>query len=308
MNTIHIDHLTRRFGDNTAVDDISFDVRRGEIVAVLGPNGAGKTTTLEVAQGFLSPSAGTVRVLDTDPIGAPRDWRARVGVVRQSTSLDDQLTVRELLELFAGVYPHPEPVPELLARLGLTDDADVRLGALSGGQRRRVDLALGIVGRPDVLFLDEPTSGLDPEARRHTWSTIRALAGSGTAVLLTTHALDEAAELADRIVVLVDGRTAADTTPAALRGRAVTTIRLPLPACAPIADLPAELAGGVEADGRRLVVGTTDVVSILDDLVGWARRHGLDLDALEIAPPSLEEAYLAVTNGTSNNEEVHTGG
>jgi ABC-2 type transport system ATP-binding protein len=290
---------------------VDWTVELDERWVVLGPNGAGKTTTLEVAQGHLSPSAGTVRVLGTDPVGARRAWRARVGVVCQSTSLDDQLSVRELVELFAGVYPQPEPVPELLARLGLADDADVRVAALSGGQRRRVDLALGLVGRPDVLFLDEPTTGLDPEARRRTWAAIRALAESGTAVLLTTHALEEAAELADRIVVLVDGRVAADTTPAELRGHAATTIRLPLPAGAPVADLPVDLAGAVEPDGRRLVIGVTDLVSVLADLVGWARRNHLDLDALEIAPASLEEAYLAVTQDAAtaaSKDEVRVGG
>jgi ABC-2 type transport system ATP-binding protein len=211
-----------RFGDRVALQGVSFAVERGEIVALLGPNGAGKTTTVEILEGFLAPSEGFVRVLGADP---RRGDRSRVGVVMQSTSLDAQLTVREAVTAFAAAYPSPRPVAEVLELVDLAEDARTRIGRLSGGRQRRVDLALGIVGRPEVLFLDEPTTGLDPAARRRTWDAVARLRADGATVLLTTHHMEEAERLADRLIVLAGGRVVADAAPAALMGAA------PCPAC-----------------------------------------------------------------------------
>ena len=182
MSAIVIDRLTKHFGDFTAVDGVSLEVPDGQLVAVLGPNGAGKTTTLEILEGFIAPTSGTVRVLGVDPHRGGRRWRARIGLVLQSTSLDAELTVRDTLNVFAGLYPAPRPVGEVLELVDLADDAETRVGALSGGQRRRVDVAIGIIGRPEVLFLDEPTTGLDPEARRRAWTAVENLTTTGTTV------------------------------------------------------------------------------------------------------------------------------
>ena len=294
MSAIVIDRLTKHFGDFTAVDGVSLDVPDGQLVAMLGPNGAGKTTTLEILEGFIAPTAGTVRVLGVDPRRGGRRWRARIGLVLQSTSLDAELTVRDTLSVFAGLYPAPRPVGEVLELVDLADDAETRVGALSGGQRRRVDVAIGIIGRPEVLFLDEPTTGLDPEARRRAWTAVENLTATGTTVMLTTHYIDEAEHLASRLVLLAAGRVVADTTPEGLRSRGgPATIRCRLAAGAPLADLPATLAGHVDRDANALVVRAADITVALRDLLAWADRHHLDLAGLEVGPPSLEDAYLA---------------
>jgi ABC-2 type transport system ATP-binding protein len=294
VSAIVIDRLTKHFGDFTAVDGVSLDVPDGQLVAVLGPNGAGKTTTLEILEGFIAPTAGTVRVLGVDPRRGGRRWRARIGLVLQSTSLDAELTVRDTLSVFAGLYPAPRPVGEVLELVDLADDAETRVGALSGGQRRRVDVAIGIIGRPEVLFLDEPTTGLDPEARRRAWAAVENLTATGTTVMLTTHYIDEAEHLASRLVLLAAGRVVADTTPEGLRSRGgPATIRCRLAAGAPLADLPATLAGHVDRDTNALVVRAADITVALRDLLAWADRHHLDLAGLEVGPPSLEDAYLA---------------
>ncbi|HEX6678894.1 MAG TPA: ABC transporter ATP-binding protein [Actinomycetes bacterium] len=308
MAAIVADRLTKRYGDLVALDQVSFEVPAGQLVALLGPNGAGKTTTMELLEGFQAPTAGTVRVLGADPVHGGRAWRARIGLVLQSTSLDDQLTVRELLGVFARLYPDPRPVPEVLELLELTGQAGARVGSLSGGQRRRVDVALGIIGRPELLFLDEPTTGLDPEARRRAWAAVQSLAATGTTVVLTTHYLEEADQLADRVIVLAGGRILADTTPERLRERGGrSTIRYPLPDSAPLADLPADLAGHLDPDQKALVVRGAEVTATLRDLVGWADRHHLDLTGLEVGPPTLEEAYLAVTGQRPAKEPAHHG-
>ena len=278
MTAIAAEGLTRRFGEVVAVDDVSFEIGAGEVVALLGPNGAGKTTTLALLEGFLAPSAGRVAVLGAEPRRGGRRWRARIGLVLQSTSLDAELTAREALRVFAGLHADPVPVAEVLDLIDLADAADTRIGRLSGGQQRRVDLGLGLVGRPEVLFLDEPTTGLDPEARRRTWAVVERLAGGGTTVLLTTHAMDEAERLAGRLLVLADGRLVADATPDALRAASASAT----------ARLPARL----HADQRELVVHTDDITATLEELVA----QGIDLSGLEVAPPTLEDAYLELTH------------
>jgi ABC-2 type transport system ATP-binding protein len=294
VNAVTVHQLTKRYGNLAAVNGVSFDVPRGQLVALLGPNGAGKTTTLEILEGFLAPTSGTVRVLGADPHRGDRVWRARVGLVLQSTSLDSELTVRETLALYAQLYPRPMRLREVLELVDLLGDARTRVGALSGGQRRRVDLAIGIIGRPEVLFLDEPTTGLDPEARRRTWAGIENLTSTGTTVVLTTHYIDEADHLADRVIVLSEGTIVADTTPGGLRSRGGPPIvRYCLPDGISPSSLPEELAAHLESDAHTLMFRSRDLADILKELILWADRHHLDLSGLEVGPPSLEDAYLA---------------
>ena len=304
MNAIEVRNLTRRFGGFTAVDDVSFEVPAGQVAAVLGPNGAGKTTTIEILEGFLAPSGGAVRVLGTSPRQgghAGRVLRSKIGLVLQSTSLDTQLTVTEALRLYAGLYPRPLPPREVFDLIDMADDAGTRIGALSGGQRRRVDLGLAVIGRPEVLFLDEPTTGLDPEARRGVWAVIQDLVSAGTTVLLTTHYLEEAQRLAQRIIVLAEGQVVADATPDQIRARGGNPIiRLPLPPGAPTGDLPPDLARHLEANRLELSVPSSDLTADLAALVAWARKHSVDLTGLEVGPPSLEDAYLSLTGAPAD--------
>jgi ABC-2 type transport system ATP-binding protein len=293
VTAIVVEQLTKRFADFSAVEGVTFEVPDGQLLAVLGPNGAGKTTTLEMLEGFLAPTTGTVRVLGTDPHRGDRHWRARIGLVLQSTSLDAELTVRDTLHVFAGLYPNPRRVGDVLELVELTDDAEARIGALSGGQRRRVDVAIGIVGRPDVLFLDEPTTGLDPEARRRAWTAVENLSTTGTTVVLTTHYIDEAEYLADRLILLAAGRIVADTTPAELRAEGgPASIRCRFADGTALTDLPPSLAGHVDSS-QELLVRADDITAPLRELLAWADLHHLDLAGLEVGPPSLEDAYLA---------------
>jgi ABC-2 type transport system ATP-binding protein len=232
-------------------------------------------------------------VLGANPRTGGRAWRARIGLVLQTTSLDAQLTVTEALTMFGALYPKPRRIAEILDLIDLASDARTRIGALSGGQRRRVDLGLAIIGQPEMLFLDEPTTGLDPEARRRLWSVIENLTATGTTVLLTTHYLDEAQYLAHRVIVLADGRVVADASPDELRAMGgVPVIRFRLPRG--IAGLPDALAMHVDATKNELTMPTADVAADLALLVGWARENYVDLTGLEVGPPSLEDAYLAL--------------
>jgi ABC-2 type transport system ATP-binding protein len=296
MSAIVVEGLVKRYGGFTAVAGVDFTAAPGQVTALLGPNGAGKTTTIEILEGFQGPSEGTVRVLGADPRAggrAGRRWRARIGLVLQSTSLDPQLTVTEALTLFGGLYPGRQRTGEVLDAIDMTDDARTRIGALSGGQRRRVDLGIAVIGRPEMLFLDEPTTGLDPEARRRLWAVIENLTAGGTTVLLTTHYLDEAQRLARRVIVLADGRVAADATPDELRAMGgAPVIRYRLPGGAP--ELPAGLAAHV-TDGE-LSLPSAEVTADLARLTGWARDNTIDLTGLEVGSPSLEDAYLALTS------------
>jgi ABC-2 type transport system ATP-binding protein len=304
MSAIVVEGLERRFGDLVAVDGVSFEIQAGEVVALLGPNGAGKTTTLEILEGYLAPTVGSVSVLGADPRTADRAWRARIGVVLQSTSLDPQLTVDDALKVFSRVFARPRPVAEVLELIGLESDARTAIGQLSGGQQRRVDLGLGIVGRPELLFLDEPTTGLDPAARRGTWRIVEHLADEGTTVLLSTHYMEEAQRLADRLLILADGRLVADSPCDAIRASlARSTVRLPIGAGVGLPDPPGMLAGHL-ADGQLELAVDSDALSVaLEQLLEWARINDLDLAGLEVAPPSLEDTYLELT-GTSDVREM----
>jgi ABC-2 type transport system ATP-binding protein len=299
VTAITAERVSKRYGELAAVDDVSFDVPQGQFLAVLGPNGAGKTTTLEMLEGFAAPTAGTIRVLGADPRHGGRRWRARIGLVLQSTSLDAELTVAATLALYGRLFPDSRPVGEVLELADLAGDAQTKVGALSGGQRRRVDVAVAVIGRPHVLFLDEPSTGLDPEARRRTWAGIAGLNATGTTVVLTTHYIEEADQLADRVLVLAGGRVIADATPRELRASGgASSVWFPLPGPGLAASLPGALAGHLTPDGRALVIRDADVTSALRHLVAWADARRLDLTGIEVGPPTLEEAYLAATGGS----------
>jgi ABC-2 type transport system ATP-binding protein len=286
------------YGDLEAVRGIDLDVRRGEVFAFLGPNGAGKTTTVEVLEGYLKRTGGEVAVLGVDPQHAGADWRERIGVVLQESAAEPDLTVRECLSMYASYYVSPRSVDELIELVGLTEKAQARGGSLSGGQRRRLDVALALVGDPELVFLDEPTTGFDPSARRAAWEMIAGLQGLGKTIFLTTHYTEEAEYLADRIVVLAAGRIVAEGTPQTLGGRdsAATEISFGLPRGIEPADLPAELTAAVTKDHHRHVALHTHApTDTLGMLVDWARENHVELTDIEVHRPTLEEVYLKLT-------------
>jgi ABC-2 type transport system ATP-binding protein len=278
-----------------AVRDVSFSVGDGECLAILGPNGAGKTTALEVLEGYQRRDSGAVEVLGRDPADPTRRWREDIGIVLQSTAVDPYLTVREVLQRNAGYYPRPRPVDEVLALVGLGDKAAARVNKLSGGQQRRLDVGLGIVGRPKLLFLDEPTTGFDPSARRGAWDLVRDLRGLGTTIVLTTHYMDEAQALADRIVVIALGTVVATGTPGDLGGRdtaaAIIRFRLPPGVQPPPLD-------GLTADEHGFALTTSDEVRVVHELTGWALDSDTTLLGLTVDRPSLEDIYLRLVATT----------
>ena len=295
-------HLRKAYGEIEAVRDVSLTIAPGEVFCLLGPNGAGKTTTVEMLEGHRAPTAGSVRVLGQDPARRARTLRDRIGVVLQDTALGADLTVGEVLDMTARWYAHPRGVDELIELVELDAKRDTRTDALSGGQRRRLDLALGLVGSPEVLFLDEPTTGFDPHARRAAWSTLRRLcAEAGMTVLLTTHYMDEAQALADRVAVMVDGRIVDVGAPEAIGGRdrAPAEIRFGLPAPWTIADLPALPGAAVSAEGDgHVLVTTEDGVGAAHLITGWALERDVRLAQFTVAQPSLEDVYLALTEAS----------
>jgi ABC-2 type transport system ATP-binding protein len=292
-DVIRVRGLQMSYGSFHAVRGIDLDVRKGEVLAFLGPNGAGKTTTVEILEGFRKRTAGEVSVLGEDPESAGAGWRARIGVVLQESQPEPELSVRECLTLYAGFYPNPRPVDEVLDLVGLTERAKARSGRLSGGQRRRLDVALALVGDPEFVFLDEPTTGFDPAARRQSWDVIAGLRELGKTVFLTTHFMDEAEYLADRIVVIAAGRIVAEGTPITLGGRdeLPSTISFTLPPGSTLADLPAALHYRERGD-RRVSIQTTSPLSEVEQLAAWARHRQLDLPDLQVIRPSLEDVYL----------------
>jgi ABC-2 type transport system ATP-binding protein len=275
---VQVKDLRKRYGDTCAVDGVELEIRRGEVFALLGPNGAGKTTTVEILEGFRRRDGGVAEVLGEDPGRAGRAWRARIGIVLQLASAGPELTVREMVRHFAGFYPRPRDPDEVIALVGLDEQAGKRISALSGGQARRVDVALGIVGRPELLFLDEPTTGFDPQARRQFWALIRDLAAEGVTILLTTHYLDEAEALAGRLAVLAGGRVVAVGAPAALGST----------------DRDARV--GWDAPGGRRVVRTQTPAQVVVDL---ARQFTGEVPGLTVTRPTLEDTYLELIGGQS---------
>lgn len=291
---IEIEDLRKSYGPVTAVAGLDLTVRTGELVAVVGPNGSGKTTTMEILEGHRRRDAGRVSVLGFDPATGGAAFRERIGIMLQDAGLDEAFSTRELLELYAGFYPRPRPVDAVLAQVGLTDAADARTGALSGGQRRRADLALALVGDPELLFLDEPTTGFDPAARQHAWELIDGLRDAGTTVVLTTHYMEEAQRLADRVGVLAHGRLVAVGTPTELAERqlgGLSVIGFRLPAEVEPAELP-ELGERRTVSGPQVEIGTRAPNRDVHTLTGWALERGVALDALTVGRPSLEDAYL----------------
>ena len=274
---VRVTGLRKSYGSHEAVRGIDFEIAAGEVFGLLGPNGAGKTTTIEILEGYRKRDAGEVEVLGADPQKATGAWRERVGVVLQSSSLYPGLTVRESLQVFAGYYEKPRDPDEVIEIVGLAEKANARCRTLSGGQKRRLDLGLGLIGDPELLFLDEPTTGFDPGARRAAWETIRNLRSLGTTILLTTHYLDEAEQLSDRVAVLREGRIIRVGTPAELTGEsALTEIRF-------------------KRDGELVVETTTDPTRRLHELTSEALERGEELDGLEVKRPTLEDVYLELT-------------
>ncbi|HKR99672.1 MAG TPA: ABC transporter ATP-binding protein [Candidatus Dormibacteraeota bacterium] len=293
MAAIVVEGLRKSYGDLVAVDGVSFAVEPGEVFGLLGPNGAGKTTTVEILEGYRRRDGGTASVLGVDPQTGGRALKQRMGLVLQELAVPPMLTVRELVEMYRGYYPAPRATGEIIELVGLSDKADVRVKSLSGGQQRRIDLALGLVGDPELVFLDEPTTGFDPSARRNAWEIVRSMRALGKTILLTTHYMDEAQELADRICVMARGRVVAEGKPDALRARADsrTRIRFALPPKVPVELLPvkARVEDGVAS------LETTTPTRMLRDLTVWAVGLGLELDSLEVVRPSLEDVYLELT-------------
>jgi ABC-2 type transport system ATP-binding protein len=296
MSAVSVEHLAKSYGDNIAVRDVSFEVQKGEVFALLGPNGAGKTTCVEILEGFRTRSGGRVETLGVDPAetSTQRWLRSRIGVVLQELAIEPYYSVRQVLARNAGLYPRPRPVDEVIELIGLREKADDRVKRLSGGQQRRLDVGLGIIGNPDLLFLDEPTTGLDPSGRRDTWELIRTLSAEGTTVLLTTHYMDEVEALADRVAVLFGQEIVAAGTPASIGGRDLgsVTIRFRLPEGVAVSDLPVP-ATPVAAD--HVEVRTEDEVKVLHDLTGWALAGGHALHGLSVLRVSLEDVYLGLT-------------
>ncbi len=277
MSAIAVRDLRKSYGALEAVRGVSFDVERGEVFGLLGPNGAGKTTTVEMLEGYRKRDGGSVEVLGVDPAVAGGDWRERIGVVLQSSAMYETVTVAEQLRLFAGYYSSPRPVDEIVELVGLREQRDQVVRRLSGGQRRRLDLGLALVGDPELIFLDEPTTGFDPHARRQAWETLRSLRGLGKTIVLTTHYLDEAEQLADRVAVLRRGEIVAVGPPADLIGSApATEIRY-------------------RENGREIVLETDSPTRVLNELTAKALSENRELEGLVVRRPSLEEVYLTLT-------------
>jgi ABC-2 type transport system ATP-binding protein len=274
---ISVTDLRKSYGQVEAVRGISFEIARGEVFGLLGPNGAGKTTTVEVLEGYRERDGGSVSVLGVDPQRADGDWRERIGIVLQSSAMYPNLTVDEHVRVFAGYYSRPRDPAEVINLVGLEEKKRARVKTLSGGQKRRLDLALGLVGDPELIFLDEPTTGFDPQARRAAWDMIRSLRQLGKTVLLTTHYLDEAEQLSDRVAVLRAGQIVALGRPSELAGaRVATEVRYRL-------------------DGEEVMVETYEPTKLLHELTGRALAEGKELESLEVRRPTLEEIYLSLT-------------
>jgi ABC-2 type transport system ATP-binding protein len=277
VTVVAVRDLRKRYGEFEALKGIDFELRAGEVFGLLGPNGAGKTTTIEILEGYRPRDGGVVEVLGADPASAGLEWRSRIGVVLQSSAMYENLTVVESLTQFAGYYPRPRPLEDVVRLIGLEEKRDERVRRLSGGQRRRLDLGLALIGDPELIFLDEPTTGFDPGARRRAWETIRSLRDLGKTILLTTHYLDEVEQLADRVAVLREGRIVASGTPQELTGATpATEIRY-------------------REDGREVVVSTEEPTRVLHELTAAALARGEELHGLQVRRPSLEEVYLSLT-------------
>ena len=299
---ISVRGLRKSYGGVEAVRGVDLDIRPGEVFAFLGPNGAGKTTTVEILEGYRTRSAGDVLVLGVDPATAPRSWRDRLGVVLQESQPEPYLTVRQCLELYAGYFSRPRPIMETLELVGLADRTGAVTTNLSGGQRRRLDVALALIGDPELIFLDEPTTGFDPSARRAAWEVIAGLRSLGKTILLTTHYMDEAERLADRIAVIAGGVIVAEGTPRTLGGRdrAASIISFSLPGGHDREELPSELRQLTQMDGNgRVTIRSEQPLPTLQTLAAWALERRLDLPDIDVHRPTLEDVYLGLIGSAS---------
>lgn len=291
---IDVRGLRKTYGDVEAVSGIDLHVERGEVFALLGPNGAGKTTTTEILEGFRPRDGGEVSVLGDDPARGERELRRRIGIVLQSTGVEPFLTVRETIDQYAAFYPAPRPTDEVIEVVGLVEKRDVRVNKLSGGQQRRLDVAIALAGDPELLFLDEPTTGFDPGARRNAWEIVKNLSSIGKTVFLTTHYMDEAQNLANRVAVIAHGTIVAEGPPGSLAGRdrMRTRIRFRLPPGAPE---PERASHRLPDGGYEIRADQEETTRLVHDLTAWALESGFVLDALEVTPPTLEDVYLELT-------------
>ena len=294
-NAVVVEGLRKAYGPVEAVRGISFEVAEGEVFALLGPNGAGKTTTVEILEGFRHRDGGKVSVLGFDPASGDRRLKVQMGVVLQTTGVDPYLTVAETVDMFRGYFPRPRARDEVIKLVGLEDKSGARVTRLSGGQRRRLDVAIALAGDPQILFLDEPTTGFDPGAKRNAWEVIKGLAGLGKTIFLTSHSMDEVQFLADRVVIIAAGRIVAEGTPESLMGRqqSDTLIRFRLPDSA--GALPEALRGAARLDGGSVEIETKDPTRALFELTSWAVQKNVSLDGLQVTRPSLEDVYLEIT-------------
>jgi ABC-2 type transport system ATP-binding protein len=299
MSAVEVTQLVKEYAALRAVDGVDLMIESGEVFALLGPNGAGKTTAVEIMEGHRERTSGEVRVLGFDPATGGRDFRERIGIVLQESAVEPELTVSEVIDVYGDVFPKRRPTGELIELVGLEEKTNARVKTLSGGQQRRLELALGLVGDPDLIFLDEPTTGFDPSARRQAWSIVENLTSLGKTILLTTHYMDEAQQLADRIAVIADGSIVAEGTPDTLGGRqqAEATVRFALPDGVSISELPVQPAASTEG---KVVFSTREPTRLLNQLTSWAIGRGLELDSLSVERPTLEDVYLQLVG-----DEIH---
>lgn len=291
---VEVVDLRKSYGPVQAVRGISFEVAEGEVFAMLGPNGAGKTSTVEILEGFRKRDGGRASVLGFDPASGDRRLKEQIGIVLQTTGVDPYLTVAETVDMFRGYYPKPRTRDDVIRLVGLEDKASTRVTRLSGGQKRRLDVAIALAGDPTVLFLDEPTTGFDPGARRNAWEVIKGLAGLGKTIFLTSHAMDEVQYLADRVVIIAAGKVVAEGTPDSLVGRrrADTVVRFRLPDATA---LPEGIRAAAKVDGDDFELEAADPTRTLFELTSWAIQNGISLEGLQVLRPSLEDVYLEIT-------------
>jgi ABC-2 type transport system ATP-binding protein len=300
VSAIEVTGLRKRYADLEAVRGVDLHVDAGEVFALLGPNGAGKTTIVEILEGFRDRTDGQVSVLSHDPADNDRDLKARIGIVLQSTGVDPFLTVRETVEMYGGYYEHPRPTAEVIEMVGLREKADTRVNKLSGGQQRRLDVAVALAGDPELLFLDEPTTGFDPNARRNAWEIVKNLTGLGKTVFLTTHFMDEAQYLADRVAIIAKGEIVVEGPPDTLAGRDAMQARIRYRLPAGVQGVP-DLGQESRGDGS-FEVRAHDPTRALHELTGWALEHGVRFETLDVTRPSLEDVYLEITGGEDGTE------
>jgi ABC-2 type transport system ATP-binding protein len=300
---VQVEDLKKSYGDFQAVKGVDLDIAQGEVFALLGPNGAGKTTIVEILEGHRLRTSGKVDVLGFDPARGERKYKSKIGIVLQETSVDRYLTVAEAIDLFRAYYSASIETDRLIDLVGLKEKGDTRISKLSGGQIRRLDMALGLAGDPELLFLDEPTTGFDPGARRTAWEVIRNLTGTGKTIFLTTHYMEEAQVLADRVAIIVAGEIVAQGTPGALGGRDVAASLIDFSVAEGV-ELPERFADPETTEAGRVHIETDEPLRLLHDLTGWALEERVALTRLTVSQPSLEDVYLRLTGGAESSEDI----